>query len=466
MSYSHTIAAQPGTQSYFESSPPSSPSCFSSGATTPASPVFSDCSSDPSSSGLSTPDGEIYESQLLSAFAPFPRDDYVLVVGGLGYIGSHTVWELLKAGHNVVVVDNLSNSYRDVLQRVQHLVKDHYKNSMHIPQLDFHEVDYRDSSTMRSILDRYAKRPTLRRTLSDSSASPDTAPTGPSLITSVIHFAAYKAVEESVYHPLKYYSNNVAGLIDFCTLLNTFCIKTLVFSSSATVYGELANQGGRLREELCTHATTQWIDAAGTPQTTLSGCTGLTNPYGRTKWMSEAILSDLATSDAAWKIYALRYFNPIGCDSSGVLGEDPRGTPNNLMPIVIRAMEGRMAELSIFGADWDTADGTAIRDFIHVSDLARGHVAAIQAGIKKDACGGFQAINLGTGNGSSVREVVDTMAEISGKDIRTRVAERRVGDVGVCIADPSKAEEMLGWTPEKTLEDSCRDICNYLRAHA
>ncbi|KAJ4382115.1 hypothetical protein N0V86_002444 [Didymella sp. IMI 355093] len=418
---------------------------ISSGASTSAS-LASD--SELCFSNVSTPCTELSESQTL-AIDPISEDHYVLVVGGLGYIGSHTVWELLKAGHNVVIVDNLSNSYKDVLERLNLLVKNHYKGRSNVPQLDFYEADYRKRLAMKSILERYDSLHTLKST-----------------ITSVIHFAAYKAVEESIHQPLKYYSNNVAGLIDFCTLLDQFSIKTLVFSSSATVYGSLANAGGRLREDLTAHTTTHWTDASGTPHTTLAGCTGLTNPYGRTKWMSEAILSDLAASDPEWTIYALRYFNPIGCDSSGVLGEDPRGTPNNLMPLVIRVMEGVQASLSVFGDNWDTQDGTAVRDFIHVSDLARGHVAAIATGLGVKSAPGFHSINLGTGNGSSVREVVDTMQAVSGKAIKTQKAARREGDVGVCIADPGKAEQMLGWVPQKTLEDSCRDICRYLDAHA
>jgi UDP-glucose 4-epimerase len=399
------------------------------------------------------------ESQVLAPFEQVTEKDHVLVVGGLGYIGSHTVWELLKAGHNVVIVDNLSNAYRNVLERLHQLMERQYPDKIQMPQLDFHEADYRNTFLMGTILQRYT-RSKLQQALPS-----DAAPSMTSSITSVIHFAAFKAVEESVYHPLKYYSNNVAGLIDFCNLLDSLSIKTLVFSSSATVYGELANQGGRLREEVCTHTTENWADSDGAEHTTLSGSTGLTNPYGRTKWMSEAILSDVAASDPEWKIYALRYFNPIGCESSGLLGEDPRGTPNNLMPIVIRVMEGKMPVLNIFGDDWDTTDGTAIRDFIHVSDLARGHVAAIRTGTKADTPGGFQTINLGTGNGSSVREVVDTMSSVSGKPILTKTIGRRIGDVGVCVADPSKAAKILGWLPEKTLEDSCRDICNYLAAH-
>jgi UDP-glucose 4-epimerase len=428
-------------------STPLSPISIPSGASTPAS--FASEDTEPCFSNISTPNTELSESQTLLAIDPIAEGQYVLVVGGLGYIGSHTAWELLRAGHNIVIVDNLSNSYRDVLTRLQLLVKNHYKGCSKVPQLDFYEADYRKKPAMKSILERYDSLYTLKST-----------------ITSVIHFAAYKAVEESIHQPLKYYSNNVAGLIDFCSLLEQFSIKTLVFSSSATVYGELANKGGRLQEELTSHITTHWTDKSGSTHTTLSGCTGLTNPYGRTKWMSEAILADLAASDPEWKIYALRYFNPIGCDSSGALGEDPRGTPNNLLPIVIRVMEGKTSELSVFGSDWDTKDGTAIRDFIHVSDLARGHVAAIATGTSIKSSPGFHAINLGTGNGNSVKEVVDTMQAVSGKEIKTKTSGRRDGDVGICIADPEKAARMLGWTPQKTLEDSCRDICRYLDAHA
>jgi UDP-glucose 4-epimerase len=276
-------------------STPLSPISISSRASTPSS--FASNDTELCFSNVSTPYTELSESQTLLIPDSISEDHYVLVIGGLGYIGSHTAWELLKAGHNVVIVDNLSNSYKDVLQRLNLLLKDYYKGRTNLPQLDFYEADYRKRTSMKSILERYDSLYTLKST-----------------ITSVIHFAAYKAVEESIHQPLKYYSNNVAGLIEFCTLLDQFCIKTLVFSSSATVYGQLANSGGRLREELTAHTTTQWTDTSGTTHTTLSGCTGLTNPYGRTKWMSEAILSDLAASDPEWKIYALRYFNPIGCE--------------------------------------------------------------------------------------------------------------------------------------------------------
>ncbi|RKK88660.1 hypothetical protein BFJ68_g16897 [Fusarium oxysporum] len=235
----------------------------------------------------------------------------------------------------------------------------------------------------------------------------------------------------------------------------------LVFSSSATVYGSLADSGGRLVEESCTHTTTEWYDASGQARTTLSGCTGLTNPYGRTKWICEAILADLAAADPEWTVIALRYFNPIGCDDSGRLGEDPRVSPTNLMPVLLKVMLGEMDQLQIFGTDWDTRDGTSIRDFIHVSDLARGHLAALT--VKNGQ--GFKTFNIGTGTGQTVYEVVDAIKAASGRDIPMIKVGRREGDVGVCVADPRRAMSELGWKPQKTLLDSCRDLCRYLQAN-
>lgn len=401
------------------------------------------------SNAVHTPTAELSKLSAQLILNPIVDDQYVLVVGGLGFIGSHTVWELLKERRNVIIVDNLSNSYKDVFDRLQTLVSRYYKGAPSSPHLEFYEADYRETPVMKSILGRYDCPNTLKST-----------------ITSVIHFSAHKAVEESIRQPLKYYSNNVAGLIDFCTLLDQFSIKTLVFSSSATVYGSFAEAGGCLSEELVTHNTTQLTDVSSTVHITLSGCTGLTSPYSRTKWMSEAILADIAASDPDWTVYALRFFNPIGCDPSGLLMENPREIPRNLMPRVIRTMQGQIDELSVFGDDWDTPDGTAVRDFVHVSDLARGHVAAIVAETGTERKSGFHVVNLGTGTGSSVMEVVETMRRISGKVIRTKVVERREGDVGVCIADPSKAAQIIGWTPLRSLEDSCRDICRYLDTHA
>jgi UDP-glucose 4-epimerase len=369
---------------------------------------------------------------------------YILIVGGLGYIGSHTAWELLKEGYNVVIVDNLSNAYLTVLERLRQMTKKRFEGLECMPRIEFFEADFRDLQTMSIILSKYAL--------------PQSSDRKTSRLTGVIHFAAYKAVAESLRQPLKYYANNVAGLVDFCSVLNDFGVKTFIFSSSATVYGELANRGGRLPEELCTHDTTHWKDANGQNQLTYSGCTGLTNPYGRTKWMCEAILNDLAVSDPDWKIFALRYFNPVGCDESGLLGEDPRGTPNNLMPILVQTMTGERPTLNIFGSDWETKDGTAVRDFIHVSDLARGHLAALETASREDSSRGFQVVNLGTGTGQTVQEVVAAMEGVIGRQVPTKLVGRREGDVGVCVAETSRAAKILGWKAQKTIQDSCRDI--------
>jgi len=359
------------------------------------------------------------------------------VVGGLGYIGSHTSWELLKKGQNIVIIDNLRNSDLKVLDQLESLVSNHYKERSTRPILDFHRGDYRDPQLLRTVLTKYGKSLPLSSGFSGPSGSK---------ISGVIHFAAYKSVAESFKKPLNYYANNVCGLVDFCSTLSEFGIKTLIFSSSATVYGELANKGGRLLEEQCDS----------------SSCVGLTNPYGRTKWMCEAILNDLAISDPTWTIMALRYFNPIGCDESGKLGENPRDTPNNLMPIVVKAMLGEIPALNVFGTDWDTPDGTAIRDFIHVSDLAAGHLAALKATENPEFSTGYHVYNLGTGTGHSVKEIVTAMQNVSGRTIPTNETARREGDVGICIADPAKSATSLGWTTQKTLSEACWDICQYL----
>lgn len=356
----------------------------------------------------------------------------ILVIGGLGYIGSHTAWELLKAGRSVIIVDNCCNSYNKVFEKLKYLHSNHLPFERKKSTLAFHQIDYRDDERLRKILSLYHGI--------DSNAS-----WVRSRISGVIHFAAHKAVAESFQSPLKYYDNNVSGVIQVCKTLGEFGIKNLVFSSSATVYGELADNGGRLYEQQCNS----------------SGAVGLTNPYGRTKWMCEAILSDLAFSDPEWSIIALRYFNPIGCDDSGILGEDPRGAANNLMPIVVRTMMGTLTKLEIFGTDWDTRDGTAIRDFIHVSDLAAGHLAALDS--MESVGPGFHVFNLGTGTGYTVNEIVDTMSSVSRRRIPTAASPRREGDVGMCIADPSKSATMLNWQVEKSLLHACYDICRYLR---
>ncbi|KAF9770023.1 hypothetical protein IL306_012468 [Fusarium sp. DS 682] len=409
-----------------------------------ATPVTETAQSLTSSSRPSTP---ATEQDLLISRPPSPTraaspDEYVLVVGGLGYIGSHTTWELLKDGSNVVVIDNLSNAYVNVLDTLNDMTNQRFNTSPRRPDLHFYEADFRDNAKVQEILALY----------SSSSGS---------RIKRVIHFAAYKSVSESIEKPLKYYDNNVGGLIRFCNTLSKFNIKHLIFSSSATVYGSLADAGGRLIEEFCSHTMTEWRDASGQTQTTLAGCTGLTNPYGRTKWICEAILSDLAVADPDWTIVALRYFNPIGCDESGRLGEDPRVAPTNLMPVLLKVMLGETGQLQVFGTDWNTRDGTAIRDFIHVSDLARGHLAAL--GVKESQ--GFQTFNLGTGTGQTVYEVVDAMKAASGRDIPMAKVGRRRGDVGVCVADPGRAMTQLGWKPQKTLLDSCQDLCRFLEAN-
>ena len=386
-----------------------------------------------------------------------PNDrQFIAVVGGLGYIGSHTCLELLKAGYNIIIIDNLANSYESVYERLSTLVTIHYKARFEpTPIMRFHEADYRDENAITEILKEYVEVPHLldRAHHNDRLSS---------RIKGVIHFGAFKSVSESIQEPLKYYANNVAGLIEFCTILSRFNIKTFVFSSSATVYGSIANSGIPLREEYCTHETESFIDHDGNIKSVDGGCTGLTNPYGRTKWMCEAILSDLALADPEWTIVALRYFNPVGCDESGLLGEDPRGIPTNLMPVVVKVLLGESPVLDVFGIDYPTPDGTAIRDFIHVTDLARGHIAALSAASDGRVPHGFRTYNLGSGRGHSVLDVVDAIESVSAKQIPRRIVERRDGDVGTCVAAPIRAEIELGWRTEKTLDGCCKDIYNFL----
>jgi UDP-glucose 4-epimerase len=277
---------------------------------------------------------------------------------------------LLKAGYNIIIIDNLSNSYRSVYDRLGVLAKSHYETRCEpMPEMKLYEADYRDKIRITKILEEYVE-PAIPSRFSRGN-------TGiASKIRGVIHFGAYKSVSESIQEPLKYYANNVAGLIEFCSILMSFNIKTFIFSSSATVYGSLANSGKPLLEEYCTHQMESFTDHDGHIKTVDGGCTGLTNPYGRTKWMCEAILSDLAIADPEWTIIALRYFNPVGCDESGLLGEGPRGVPTNLMPVVLRVLTGLSPVLDVFGTDYPTPDGTAVRDFIHVTDLSRGHIVS------------------------------------------------------------------------------------------
>ncbi|KAL3455261.1 hypothetical protein BJX64DRAFT_77285 [Aspergillus heterothallicus] len=418
-----------------------------SDASSPAEPCSPTCVDTPATQLSVLFDGNIDE-----LLRNFPLRQYILVTGGLGFIGSHTTLELLKASYNVIVIDNLSNSFQTVFDRIELLAQIHHeKHGTQMPALHLDTHDYRDTAALRELLEQYQVQSRWG--------------TPKSKIAGVIHFAAYKAVEESIRSPLKYYSNNVSGLIDFASTLGEYGIKNFIFSSSATVYGTLATSGLPLKEELCAHKDENFQDANGAGMTVKSGCTGITNPYGRTKWMCEAILADLAASDPEWTIVALRYFNPIGCDESGLLGEDPRQTPTNLLPVVVKVMTGEYKELQMFGTDWDTEDGTAVRDFIHVTDLARGHVAAFDVATEGKLVENFRAFNLGTGRGHSVMEVVNTMESVSSKRIPTKAAPRRQGDVGSCVAIATRSEQELQWKTEKTLRDACGNLCKFLESN-
>ena len=322
----------------------------------------------------------------------------ILVTGGAGYIGSHTCLELLKAGYEVVVVDNLSNSKEESLRRVQGLAG---------RSLDFHKVDLLDRAALEAVFQRYK-------------------------IQSVIHFAGLKAVGESVSVPLRYYQNNVAGTLVLCEVMQAHGVKDLVFSSSCTVYGQ--PQRVPITEDFPLSAT---------------------NPYGRSKLMIEDILRDLYVADASWNIALLRYFNPVGAHPSGRIGEDPRGIPNNLLPFIAQVAVGRLERLSIFGGDYPTLDGTGVRDYIHVVDLALGHIAAVQKLAQKP---GVAAYNLGTGQGYSVLEMVAAFERACGKPIPYQIVDRRPGDIAETYADPSWAQRQLGWSAHKGLDEMCADV--------
>ncbi|EYE90036.1 NAD-dependent epimerase/dehydratase family protein [Aspergillus ruber CBS 135680] len=378
-----------------------------------------------------------------------PSDRYILVTGGLGFIGSHTALELLKANYNVIIIDDLSNSFLSALERINFLASSyHEQRGTKMPLLHLHSHNFRDQRALQQLLEEYRIPSEMGH------------PT--SRIAGVIHFAAHKAIEESIQEPLKYYANNVSGLIDFAATLGEFGIKTFILSSSATVYGTLATSGLPLKEELCVHREQVIRDDDGVERIVQPGCTGITNPYGRTKWMCETILADLAASDPEWTIVNLRYFNPIGCDSSGLLGEDPKQIPTNLLPVVVKVITGQYRELQVFGTDWETEDGTAVRDFIHVTDLARGHIAALSAANDGKLKDNFRTFNLGAGYGHSVMEVVSVMEEVSSKQIPVRATGRRPGDVGSCVAVATRSYDELHWRTEKTLKDACLDICHFL----
>ena len=319
----------------------------------------------------------------------------VLVTGGAGYIGSHTVVELLAAGFDVAIVDNLCNSKASVLDRIETIAG---------RRPAFIEADIRDRATVGAALAGCA---------------------------AVIHFAGRKAVGESVAKPVEYYDNNVAGSIVLFEAMRDAGVKTLVFSSSATVYGD--PHAVPIREDFPLSAT---------------------NPYGRSKLMIEDILRDIAESDDAWRIALLRYFNPVGAHASGIIGEDPNGIPNNLMPFVAQVAAGKLPELSVFGNDYPTPDGTGVRDYIHVVDLALGHLAALRA-LERGT--GPLTVNLGTGRGYSVLEMVRAFERASGQSIPYRIVARRAGDIAQCYADPSLAEQAMGWRAERGVDAMCED---------
>lgn len=326
----------------------------------------------------------------------------ILVTGGCGYIGSHTCCELLNKGYKVIIIDNLSNSKKEVINHIESITK---------KDVVFYEGDVANKELLRKIFTENE-------------------------INSVIHFAGYKAVGESVKYPLKYYRNNIDSTLSLCEVMSEFNCKKLVFSSSATVYG--LPKKLPIKEDF--------------PLST-------TNPYGSTKLMIENILRDLYISDNTWHIAILRYFNPIGAHSSGLLGEDPNGIPNNLMPYIVKVATGKLECLSIFGDDYNTKDGTGVRDYIHVVDLALGHICAIEK-LNKDT--GIFTYNLGTGQGYSVLELVKTFSRVNDVSVNYKIVGRRAGDIDACYADTSKALNELGWKATKNIEDMCRDSYNFV----
>lgn len=327
----------------------------------------------------------------------------VLLTGGTGYIGSHAAIVLMQMGHQVVLYDNLSNSSDGVLEKLAQITK---KN------IPFFQGDVRDTPLISSTLSKHD-------------------------IDAVVHFAGLKAVGESVEKPVDYFANNVQGAISLLQAMQTQNVKTLVFSSSATVYGQ--PQYLPLDENHSTHAI---------------------NPYGRTKLQIEEILNDLAASDDSWKIACLRYFNPVGAHESGLIGENPRGVPNNLMPHIAQVAAGQRDALNVFGGDYPTSDGTGVRDYIHVMDLAEGHAAALNF---LSQTVGWHAINLGTGIGYSVLEIVRTFEKASGREVPYKVVARRAGDTAQCYANPQKAADLLGWSAKRDLDDMCESAWRFQR---
>lgn len=322
----------------------------------------------------------------------------ILVAGGAGYIGSHTCVELLNAGYEVVVVDNLYNSSEEALKRVETITG---------KAVTFYQVDLLDKPALDDVFKKES-------------------------ISSVINFAGLKAVGESVRKPLEYYHNNITGTLNLCDVMRNHGVKNIIFSSSATVYG----------------------DPAFVPITEECPKGQITNPYGQTKGMLEQILTDLHVADPEWNVVLLRYFNPIGAHESGLIGEDPKGIPNNLVPYIAQVAVGKLERLGVFGNDYPTHDGTGVRDYIHVVDLAKGHVKALK---KLTPGSGVSIYNLGTGNGYSVLDVLHAYEKACGKELPYEVKERRAGDIATCYCDAAKAKNELGWVAEKGIEDMCAD---------
>ncbi len=329
----------------------------------------------------------------------------ILVTGGAGYIGSHTVVELLNNNEDLIIIDNFYNSKSEVLEKIKKLTKKDFK---------FYEMDYTDKKSLEKVFQE-------------------------NKIDAVIHFAGYKAVGESVEKPIEYYSNNVGGTLNLLSVMKEYNVKKIIFSSSATVYGTPK-----------TLPIKETDDIGGT-----------TNPYGTSKLFIEKILTDLYNSDNTWSIAILRYFNPVGAHSSSLIGEDPNGIPNNLMPYILKVATKEKPKLYVFGNDYNTKDGTGVRDYIHVVDLAKGHVKTLDK-INKENQGLF-IYNLGTGKGYSVLEIIKVFEKVTGQKIEYEFTERRKGDIDMCYADVSKARKELDFSCEKTLEDMCKDAWEYVK---
>ncbi|KAG9943846.1 UDP-glucose 4-epimerase, partial [Aureobasidium melanogenum] len=416
-----------------------------------------------------------------------------LVTGGAGYIGSHTVLELLNAGVAVVVIDNLCNSHMESLSRVHYIARtesQRLQQSENVPPIFFHQADIRSTKSMNQVFEFWQSEKThvegaafpvsigdvsankaypmfdyvinLAKRVQQSQQTKDSSTWGK--ITAVIHFAALKAVGESITKPLEYYENNVAALVILLKAMKAHAVNVLIFSSSAVVYG-VGHEAG---------ITEETVQVAG------KGTGGglLTNPYGRSKWMSEEIINDYCVADPNFHAISLRYFNPTGSHPSGLIGEDPKGTPNNIVPVILQAYQRRRSRVHVFGSNYDTSDGTGVRDYIHVSDLAMGHLAALRKATKQpdpvpegeepysqDAIINYNVYNLGTGRGYSVLEIIKAFSNAAGTSIPFTVGEARAGDLGTVTASPEKAASDLDWRAEFDLQDMCRDVFNWAAAN-